>query len=372
MEDRICELREPRDEDFDENAVDDRNEVRDQDDQSGAKATPRPRKINTINALMKISQPKGQEFAVFTYFLNRDIITPEGQVDNLYGVVFHMGTYPTFNRAEKRAKQIIEMTGCVDVIVAKLGLPARLTVHPDTHLVTEVPVDLKGKLIEMQNKSWAEEEKRAEEQMSIQEEILADKEAEKDPNHPEYFRHQCFLAIRNRANYQHYKKMADDAWERYKEREQKIREFYHDNPNGHGIEEVWLENLEKKLARRDEKALFAMMKTAYEEIRDELLGLEPKSVTLTPEPTPTPTPSPEPEPESPAIPKTPANSEEDGGVCILGGDCYPEPVIHEEVMSTTYEEPRDEVMSTAYEEPREETVGLGFNEEVRKKGRRKR
>ena len=230
--------------------------------------------VDSIKALMKLKPPSGQDYSIFAYALNKDMISSDGSVDDFYGIVIPLGNY-TEEKAMGRAKDIIGMTGHDAIIVCKTGMPFKLSknLKPEDRKVINVDVDTKGKLVSLSKQKELEEKARLDEKERIENEILKEKEDELDPDNIEHFRHQCYLAIKNKASCIYYQQQVDKMSIAYQNRRDKVRDHYKRHPEH---EPQFLDFLEKKLKSRGEDNIFIAMKAGYDEIRDDLLGIEIK------------------------------------------------------------------------------------------------
>jgi len=227
-------------------------------------------KVNSLRALTRLRPKKGSNWNVFAFSLNRDMIKKDGTLDELHAVVFPLGSFDDQNKAEEHAKNVIATTGHPAVVAAQYAAAVPLTIKFDSKVVTEVPVDMQGKLIELESAQYKRDKLEFEKRAEKEREIMKEAEEETDVNSIEHFKRACYLAIKNRATYQHHKKEADSAWENYKKRELTVRDHYARHPDH---EKNWLPHLKDKLIERGEGTLYLSMEAAYKEIRDEMLGL---------------------------------------------------------------------------------------------------
>lgn len=236
-----------------------------------------PAKVNSMQALMRLRPPVGSEWSVVAYTLNRDIIHEDGTVDDLYGVVFPLGSFHDKKEAEKHAKSVIELSKHPGVSVVRYGYPKRLTPKFDPNTVIDVPLDMKGKLMELESAQYKREREEYERRAKIERDIMKESEEETNPDSIEHFKRQVYLAIKNRATYQYHSREADTAWANYKKREAGVREHYRRHPEH---ETVWLPYLREKLIERGELPLYDAMVQAYNEIRTELLDIPESSTNI--------------------------------------------------------------------------------------------
>lgn len=237
---------------------------------------PPVRKINSLQALARLRPKRGNEWCTFAFVLNRDMIKSDGTLDELHAVVFMLGAFDDQKLAEEHAKNVIAITGHPGVIAAPYGSPVPLTIKFNPQAVVEVPVDLSGKLIELESSQYKRENEEYERRVKIEHDIMKEAEEETDPDNIEHFKRQCYLAIKNKCNYYNHRHEADVAFENYKKREAIVRDHYTKYPDH---ERDWLPYLKKKLAERGEISLYDNIEAAYKEIREELLGLVKKDIS---------------------------------------------------------------------------------------------
>ena len=244
------------------------------DNRAAGDVMPQFPKVNSLQALMRLRPITGSQWCVLAFSLNRDMIQADGTLDDLHGVVFPLGSFDDKEKAEKHANNVIELTGHPAVIVVKYGYPLQLTTKFNPAAVVEVHVDAKGKIMKLESDQYKREKELHEKRVKLERDIMKEAEEETDPDTIEHFKRQCYLAIKNRANFQIHRKEADSAWENYKKREMSVRDHYARHPDH---EEQWLPYLKDKLIERGEENLFIAMEAAYHEIRDEILGLTESS-----------------------------------------------------------------------------------------------
>lgn len=237
----------------------------------GADVVPTLPKINSLQAIMRLRPKAGCEWSTFAFSLNRDIVKPNGEIDDLYAVVFPLGSFYDRDAAEEHAKNVIETTGHPGIITARYGTPVKLTTKFDPNLVVDVPVDIKGRIIQLESSQYKRDKEEFEKRAKIEREILKEAEEETDVNSIEHFKRQCYLALKNRSNYEMHNKEASEAWANYKKRESLVRDHFKRHPEH---EQNWLDHLKEKLTERGEHNLYEAMKHSYGEIREELLGLK--------------------------------------------------------------------------------------------------
>ena len=63
-----------------------------------------PAKVNSLQALIRLRPKHGHEWCVLAFVLNRDIIKQDGTLDDLYGMVFLLGSFKEQTDAEETGR----------------------------------------------------------------------------------------------------------------------------------------------------------------------------------------------------------------------------------------------------------------------------
>ena len=230
---------------------------------------PPPRKLKNLQALIKLKPIPGSEWSTFAFVLNRDMILPDGTLDDLHCLVFPLGSFSNREDASKHAKETIETTGHPAVIVARYGSAVPMSSKFDPNTITNVAVDIKGKLIEMESEAYKKDREIYENRVKLEQDIMKEAEEEKDENNIEHFKRQAYLAVKNYAKYIHHKKEMDESLENFKMRKVAVAEHYNRHPEH---ESQFLPYFKEKLAERGELELYHSIENGYNEIREELLS----------------------------------------------------------------------------------------------------
>lgn len=240
------------------------------DNRAASDTMPPPPRVNSLQAIMRLRPKRGSEWCTFAFVLNRDMIRSDGTLDDLHAMVFPLGAFDDEAKASEHAKNVISITGHPGVIAARYGAAVPLTSKFDPNIVSEVAIDPKGRLIELESAQYKHEREEYERRAKQERDMMKEAEDETDPDNIEHFKRQCFVAIKNRSAFQVHSKEAATAWENYKKREMAVREHFARHPEH---EKEWLPYLKEKLTERGELNLYFGIEAAYKELRDELLGL---------------------------------------------------------------------------------------------------
>ena len=186
-----------------------------------------------------------------------------------------LGCYDSESEAQKRVKHLISTTGHQQIICAKTGEWIELTdkVQPDR--VTNVPVDLEGKLVKQHNKQVDKEIKEMEERRNYEEELLREKEKESDTSTMDHYIHNWYNAIKNYSSMHHYDKQHTNSKEAFEKRVKAIREQHDRQPE---MESQWLSELKTRLTRRGEAKFYEMIETGAKELREVIFGSDSSSI----------------------------------------------------------------------------------------------
>lgn len=237
-----------------------------------------PPKVNSLQALIRLRPRHGHEWCVFAFVLNRDMIKKDGTLDDLYGMIFMLGSFDNQDAADAHAKNIMALTKHPGIMVSRYAYPFRLSPTFDPSAVSEVSFDTKGKLMELESAQYKHEREEYEKRLKIERDIMKEAEEETDPDNIEYFKRQCYLAIKNRSNHLNHVKEAEATWKNYKMRQNLVSAHYNKHPEH---DKLWLPYLKEKLIERGEMQLYKGLKNSYINLREELLGINPpKDITI--------------------------------------------------------------------------------------------
>lgn len=201
-----------------------------------------PPNVRSLQSLIRLRPPPGLEWCVLAYVLNRDLVKQDGSIDELYGMVFPLGSFRDIDKAEEHAKNVIAITGHPGVTVVHYSYPLRLVLKFDPTSVVEVAVDTKGKLMEMESEQYKRDREQYEKQQKIERDMFKEAEEETDPHSIEHFKRQVYLALKARSSFQYHTREADAAWETYKKNarctsENTMPAIRNTKPNGSPISE---------------------------------------------------------------------------------------------------------------------------------------
>lgn len=230
---------------------------------------PRPIKHNSLQKLVMLQPPeKKMSWCTFAFALNNDI--KDSKDDDLYGMIIPLGSFKTKEASDSHAKHIVEVTGHPSVVSARYACAVPMMSTFDSEHNVPVKVDVAGNIIKCEDSQYTRENEMYEKNLKRSEELEAEAEAETDPDHIEYMKRNCFLAVKNYAKYQHHLKEAEEAHKDYSTRKLNVQRHLQSHPNN---EVEWLPYLRKKLYERGEESLYASIENGYKKIRDDILGL---------------------------------------------------------------------------------------------------
>lgn len=230
-----------------------------------------PRYIASLQALIRLQPKSGSEWGVLAYVLNRDMLREDGTLDELFAMVFHLGSFRTSAEAEQHARDVIVATGHSTVMVVKYGAAAPLTVAPPADVVKTVTVDVQGKLIEMEDSQHVREQQKFEERRRLREEIEEEIMAEADKESIEFYKQRCFSAVKQKSRIAMLQQQLTEATTEYNTSVAAIQAHHKKHPEH---ESKWLPMLKQRLIRRNELPLYKSIETGWSALRDSILGVE--------------------------------------------------------------------------------------------------
>ena len=221
---------------------------------------------NTYKLLERRSPPSDQEFTLYAYFLYSE---PK---DGVYGKQIFLGAYPTKKKAFEEGQKIIKHTGHDCIYMCETcsweDIDSIKRYDRTFKLDTRLKAEELQKQFEEDIIKREEEERRREE---IRTEIELQGENELDCTTIDYYVHNWFNVIKNKASYEYHKEQMDYYKTMYNKRADKVRKQYLAQPE---FDNQWLEIYEERLRRRGEEDVFIMMKEGHKVLKDKILTSE--------------------------------------------------------------------------------------------------
>lgn len=239
----------------------------------GSESIPPPSKVEGLQAITKLRPISGCKYGVYTYALNKDIIDKDGKVDDFRGVFFLLGTFDEKTDAENHVKNLMIKTKHSEFYISEYGKVIRIETNIDTSNISKVYFDSNNKIKQLETEQYMKDKEIYEKKMKLENDIVQEAENEFDPNHIDHFQRQCYLALKNKVNYETKKIEMEKILNNYEKNIKSIREHYTAHPEHEG---QWLPNLKNKLQERGEVNMYTMIESNYSKYRDELLGLDNK------------------------------------------------------------------------------------------------
>jgi hypothetical protein len=220
-----------------------------------------------------LTPPPGQEYALFAYLLNRDIVNEDGSLNPLRGLIFPLGSFPSEKKAKKRAHEIFEETGITAVVKTRYAAPTRITSDVDlsgTQTIISVPVGENGKVIkEITDADFTAATKKYEASQALQKELDEEAILEEDPDHPEHFRKVAYAAVRSSQRVQALEQELALLRSLHERNLKNFKTHYGNHPEH---ENTWLPALASKLRVRGETDLYDEIATYYNTHRDDFIN----------------------------------------------------------------------------------------------------
>jgi hypothetical protein len=238
----------------------------------GSETIPPPQNVRSLQALMKLRPNEANnKISVFGFALNRDMIKEDGTLDELHAVVIPLGSFHDVETAEKELTEIMSKTGHPGIIWGRYGQPIPLTTKFNPENINEIALDAKGRVVELESAQYIREKKEFERRQTLEKEVTEEAERETDKDDIEHFKRQCYLAIKNKATWEHHKDLAKQYKDNFIKRKEAVKDHYMRHPEH---ERDWLPYLKEKLAERGELELYSTIEAGYKCMREELLELK--------------------------------------------------------------------------------------------------
>lgn len=238
-----------------------------------------PRKLETLQAIMKLPRKDNLRYYVFAQVNNKDVIDKDGKIDDFRGIHFSLGGFQTKKEADQEIKNLMIKTGHPDFYLSEYATPTPITVvGGNSDNITKIYVDTNNKIKELETAMYQESKELYEKNVKIKNDITKEGKDECDPDNIEYFKHQCYLAIKCKQKYEQKKKELELIENSYNEKLKLIQEHYQKYPEH---EEQWLPLFKEKLTERGELKFYDSIEQGYKLYRDEILGITNNEVNLT-------------------------------------------------------------------------------------------
>lgn len=234
--------------------------------ESASSQSPVPTLLKSMQKIMQSPLELAANWMVLAYAINKDVVQPDGTLDDLRAVIFPLGSFVTEQAATAHAMKIMEETGHPYIKVVHYGQPAPITTKPADAIT--VAVDLKGKIIDMEKQEFNEQKKLYEDRQKAEQELMLEVDNELDNNHWEHFKRAVFLALQNYTDYLRSQKQMENFLIKYKQHRVILNAHYQQYPEH---EKEFLPRLKNKLISRGEEQLYTWIESAYEVYRSQLL-----------------------------------------------------------------------------------------------------
>lgn len=231
--------------------------------------TPKPTLVTSLQNIMQLPVERNCDYGVYAYVINKDIINEKGEVDDLRAMIFHLGSFYDEEKASNHAKNIIEKTGYSRIKVVQYGFPAEITVKPDPDIIQTINVDMKGKIIKMENEEYERQKEIYEKRIQFEKDMLKECEDEINVHHLEHYKRAAYLVTKHYICYLELKKRTEEMYKNYELKKKALQEHYKLHPEH---EEQFLPFLKEKLLSRNEDDLYYKIEAGYNEYKDLFLS----------------------------------------------------------------------------------------------------
>ena len=234
-----------------------------------AELAPKPKIVHSMENIMKLPVEKGNDWNVYAYTINKDIIDEEGNVEDLRALVFPLGSFYNFEEADKHAKTVMEKTQHPHIVVGRYGLPIKITSKPDTALVETVTVDLKGRIMKMESAEYREQMIEYEKKFQLESDMIKETELEMDVENLEHYKRYAYLCVKNYTMALELKKKSDEMFIEFYKNQKILKQHLIKHPEH---EEAFLPFFKEKLLSRGEEELYLRISSAYTKYKDIILS----------------------------------------------------------------------------------------------------
>lgn len=238
----------------------------------GGETIPKPVNRSSLQKVIQL-KPRNQchQWNVFTYALNRDIKQEDGTIDDLYGMLCLLGSFSDRDEADKEIARLIETTGHSHFFRARYAVAVQLTNKIPSAAITNISVDDKGKLIELENAEFKQEQQQYEKRIRIEKGLVKEAEEETNPDSVEHYKRQCYLAIKHYSEYESLRKKMEETLQNYQKRAALVKEHYQKHPEH---DQEWLPHIKQTLENRGELSLYHFLEGGYKKYRNQLLDID--------------------------------------------------------------------------------------------------
>lgn len=233
----------------------------------------KPKYSKSLTALTKLKPVNAYEYGVYAYVLNTDMVNSEGQIEDLYGVMFYLGSFPTAEQAKDHVVKLIEETGHTHIRVARYGSCSKLTSTVMLDNVEFVRLE-NGKLKKFEDDEFEKQKRQYDDRLKVEKLNEEESKREDDKDTLEYLQRQVFLALNHKAKIEYMRAQLEEVTKKYSECETKIRNHHNEHPDHEG---QILDYFKNKLERNKEGYLFDSIKSAYDNVREDLFQLNQDS-----------------------------------------------------------------------------------------------
>lgn len=221
--------------------------------------------INTFKALMKLSVPKGQKYAVWAYALIDDAKKEK------IAMMIPLGNYATKEEALERADFILQTTRHKGVFVSPMNSWQELTTEDKLNR-SDMVNSVQDKLTQLHLEERRKEHEALLEKKKIEEDLLKEKALELDPTTIEHYIHHWYMTIVTWQKLQLLNKDRDDMFQNYMKHVTALRKQYKESPH---FENQWSEVLKQQLTKRNELGLYDSLMSEYQRLKNEIQLINP-------------------------------------------------------------------------------------------------
>jgi hypothetical protein len=227
-----------------------------------------PLTISSLQKLLQLPLKKECTWNVFAYCIHDDIIKEDGSLEEDRALVFLLGSFKHIADAEEHVKYVMEKTGYAHIIIAKYGMPVKITTKRDDNVIEQITTDLTGKIIKMDTQNLKKQQALYEDKVKMEQALIEESKQENNQDSIEYFKRKAHLATKYLTNSIELEKKAESFKQQYQEQKVLLKDHLSKYPEH---EAQFLPYLKDKLLMRGEDELYYNIEHHYIKYREQIL-----------------------------------------------------------------------------------------------------
>lgn len=227
-----------------------------------------PLTVSSLQKLLKLPVKKECMWNVFAYCIHDDIVKDDGTLEDDRALVFLLGSFKHLKDAESHVKYVMEETGYGHIVVAKYGIPIKITTKRDNEVIEHITTDMQGKIIDIDTREIKKQKTLYEDRVKKEKELIEESKEENNPDSIEHFKRVAHLATKYLTNSIELQKKTEAFQKQYEEQKSLLHKHLLVHPEH---EAQFLPYLKDKLIMRGEDELYYNIERNYLKYREQIL-----------------------------------------------------------------------------------------------------